>query len=48
VRIDSVIMDRHETRLCATDLDSGGQRLFRLDRVTRAEVIDPNASAATK
>ncbi|HEY6881775.1 MAG TPA: HTH domain-containing protein [Polyangiales bacterium] len=41
VRIDSVIMDRHETRLCATDLDHGGQRMFRLDRVTRAEVVEP-------
>ena len=39
VRIESVIMDRHETRLDATDLDNGGRRHFRVDRITRAEVI---------
>jgi predicted DNA-binding transcriptional regulator YafY len=44
VRIDSVIMDRHETRLCATDLDTGSQKMFRLDRVTRAEVIDASSA----
>ncbi len=37
VRIESVIMDRHETRIAAVDLDSGERRHFRLDRVTRAE-----------
>jgi predicted DNA-binding transcriptional regulator YafY len=38
VRIESVLMDRHETRLDATDLATGERRQFRLDRVARAEV----------
>lgn len=39
LRIASVIMDRHETRLDATDLETGERRHFRLDRVLRAEVV---------
>ncbi|NBD08859.1 MULTISPECIES: YafY family protein [Corallococcus] len=39
VRIESVVMDRHETRLDAVDLASGERRHFRLDRITRAEVM---------
>lgn len=39
LRIESVVMDRHETRLDATDLASGERRHFRLDRITRAEVL---------
>ena len=39
VRIDSVAMDRHETRVHATDLSTGEQRPFRLDRIEKAEVI---------
>ncbi|RKG64037.1 HTH domain-containing protein [Corallococcus exercitus] len=39
VRIESVVMDRHETRLDAVDLASGERRHFRLDRITRAEVV---------
>jgi len=39
VRIVSVAMDRHETRLEAQDVDSGARRQFRLDRVSRAEVV---------
>jgi predicted DNA-binding transcriptional regulator YafY len=39
VRIESVVMDRHETRLDAVDLVSGERRHFRLDRITRAEVV---------
>lgn len=39
VRIEGVIMDRHETRIDGTDLDSGERRPFRLDRITRAEVL---------
>jgi predicted DNA-binding transcriptional regulator YafY len=39
VRIESVIMDRHETRLAALDLESGERRHYRLDRITRAEVM---------
>jgi predicted DNA-binding transcriptional regulator YafY len=32
-------MERHETLLDATDLESGERRPFRLDRITRAEVL---------
>jgi predicted DNA-binding transcriptional regulator YafY len=39
VKICGVAMDRHETRLDAVDLDGGNRRAFRLDRITRAEVI---------
>jgi len=39
IRIESVIMDRHETRIDATDLDDGERRHFRLDRITRAELL---------
>ncbi|CAM4233134.1 HTH domain-containing protein [Corallococcus sp. AB004] len=41
VRVESVVMDRHETRLDAVDLASGERRHFRLDRITRAEVVGP-------
>jgi predicted DNA-binding transcriptional regulator YafY len=39
IRIETVSMDRHETRLDALDLDSGERRPFRLDRIVRAEVV---------
>jgi predicted DNA-binding transcriptional regulator YafY len=39
IRIASVIMERRETRLDATCLDSGERRHFRLDRIAVAEVI---------
>jgi len=39
VRIESVAMDRHETRIDAVDLDSGERRQFRLDRIERAQVL---------
>jgi predicted DNA-binding transcriptional regulator YafY len=39
IRIHSVIMDRHETRLDAVDMTSGERRHFRLDRIARAEVL---------
>ena len=39
VRIESVIMDRHETRIDAVDLAAGERRHFRLDRIERAEVL---------
>ncbi|MET0341907.1 MAG: HTH domain-containing protein [Polyangiales bacterium] len=39
VRVAGVIMDRHETRLDALDLTTGERRHYRLDRVTRAEVV---------
>jgi len=41
VRIEGVIMDRHETRIDAVDLDTNERRLFRLDRILRAEVLPP-------
>jgi predicted DNA-binding transcriptional regulator YafY len=40
IRILGVHMDRHETRLDALDLDTGERRPFRLDRITRAEVLE--------
>jgi predicted DNA-binding transcriptional regulator YafY len=39
LRIASVIMDRHETRIDGVDLHSEERRHFRLDRITRAEMI---------
>jgi predicted DNA-binding transcriptional regulator YafY len=39
IRILSVAMDRHETRIDAVDLDQGERRQFRLDRIERAEVL---------
>ena len=38
VRVESVAMDRHETRVDATDVDTGERRQFRLDRIERAEL----------
>jgi predicted DNA-binding transcriptional regulator YafY len=38
VKIVSVIMDRHETRIDALDLDANERRPFRLDRIAKAEV----------
>ncbi len=42
VTLRAVIMDRHETRIDATDRATGERRHFRLDRITRAEVVAPN------
>ncbi|MET0593499.1 MAG: HTH domain-containing protein [Polyangiaceae bacterium] len=39
IRIESVVMDRHETRLDAIDLEQGERRPFRIDRIVRAEVL---------
>ncbi|AEI62059.1 helix-turn-helix transcriptional regulator [Corallococcus macrosporus] len=39
VRVMSVIMNRHETRIDGEDLSTGERRPFRLDRITRAEVL---------
>jgi predicted DNA-binding transcriptional regulator YafY len=39
IRIESVAMDRHETRVDATDVESGERRQFRLDRIEKAEVV---------
>jgi predicted DNA-binding transcriptional regulator YafY len=41
VKIESVLMDRHETRLDAFDFDRGERRHFRFDHIVRAEVIRP-------
>ncbi|WP_338868982.1 helix-turn-helix transcriptional regulator [Myxococcus stipitatus] len=41
VRILSVVMDRHETRLDAQDVKSGERRPYRLDRIIQAEVVRP-------
>src|SRR5262245_110980 len=43
IRICGVHMERHETLLDAMDLESGERRPFRLDRITRAEVLGPTA-----
>jgi predicted DNA-binding transcriptional regulator YafY len=45
VRVLGVVMDRHETRLDAVDVDSGERRHFRLDRVARAELPRPTDTA---
>lgn len=42
VRVEGVVMDRHETRLDATDLDRGERRHFRLDRILRADLLEPD------
>ena len=39
IRIESVAMDRHETRIAALDLGRGERRQFRLDRIARAEML---------
>lgn len=39
VRVEGVLMDRHETRIRAVDLAKGERREFRLDRIARAEVV---------
>jgi predicted DNA-binding transcriptional regulator YafY len=39
VRIKSVVMDRHETRIEAVELGKNEPRHFRLDRITQAEVL---------
>jgi predicted DNA-binding transcriptional regulator YafY len=39
VRIKSVVMDRHETRIDAVDVETDERRHFRLDRIHHAEVV---------
>ena len=41
VRIQSVVMDRHETRIDCLDLEKDERRHFRLDRIAQAEVLRP-------
>ena len=48
IRIRSILMERHETRLDAEDLDTGERRHFRLDRVTRARVLKPEPPPVTR
>jgi predicted DNA-binding transcriptional regulator YafY len=40
--IQSVVMDRHETRIDAAARDTGDRRQFRLDRIAKAEVVRPS------
>jgi predicted DNA-binding transcriptional regulator YafY len=40
IRIASVHMERHQTHLDAVDLDRDERRPFRLDRITRAAVVE--------
>ncbi len=47
IRVEAVACDRHETRVDATDLDSGERRQFRLDRIHEATAIPTLAAAAT-
>lgn len=39
VRIEGVLMDRHETRIDGVDLETNERRHFRLDRIEQAEVL---------
>lgn len=41
VRIESVVMERTETRINAFDLGKNERRQFRLDRIEHAEVVAP-------
>jgi predicted DNA-binding transcriptional regulator YafY len=43
VRIEGVLMDRHETRIDGLDLETNERRHFRLDRIEQAEVLHPAA-----
>lgn len=40
IRIESVSMDRHETRVHGADVATGESRAYRLDRILKAEVVD--------
>lgn len=44
VRIETVLMDRHETRIDAVDLSTSERRPYRLDRITRATVLAAGAA----
>jgi predicted DNA-binding transcriptional regulator YafY len=39
IRIETILMARHETRLDAVDMQSGERRHFRIDRILQASVI---------
>ena len=44
VRIRSLVFDRQITLLNCTDLETGNDRQFRLDKIKQATVLDPNPS----
>lgn len=44
VRIRSLVFDRQITLLNCTDLETGNERQFRLDKIKQATVLDPNPS----
>jgi predicted DNA-binding transcriptional regulator YafY len=44
IRIEGVLMDRHETRIDAVDLETDERRHFRLDRIEHAELLGPAAA----
>ena len=44
VRIRSLVFDRQITLLNCTDLETGSDRQFRLDKIKQATVLDPNPS----
>lgn len=45
VRIESVVMERTETRVNALDIAKNESRQFRLDRIEKAEVLGAVAGA---
>jgi predicted DNA-binding transcriptional regulator YafY len=46
VRIESVLMDRHETHIDAVDVATAERRPYRLDRITRATVVSSRDSVS--
>lgn len=46
IRVLGVLMERHETRLDAFDVETEERRHFRLDRIEQAEVVRAEANAA--
>jgi predicted DNA-binding transcriptional regulator YafY len=49
VRVAAVVMERHETRIDAVDVESGEHHYLRLDRITRSELMRaPGSSPAAR
>ncbi|HWA71612.1 MAG TPA: HTH domain-containing protein [Polyangiaceae bacterium] len=46
VRIESVLMDRHETHIDAVDVATSERRPYRLDRIARATVVSSRDSVS--
>jgi predicted DNA-binding transcriptional regulator YafY len=46
VRIESVLMDRHETHIDAVDVATAERRPYRLDRIARATVVSSRDSVS--